>query len=797
MMELIANFVLAKDKKQYIQNVQTSSGEDYKEYLQILDIVSSYIAEYKQALTDYNTNKINAITESIFEQIKDLPNDRLINVIDEILVQLLSTKEDIKKRIMSQVTSDSDSPDLYIKVENYIDNYKAVLQEIDSKKYLEEAPKKLSKIKRIYEKIFSMIDQPVKIIFFNSENISLYNRYSLIDIITDDLRILKELLSKVHERMHPKEVSSGQELAVSGEVLASQEEVLALQEESALQEEVLALQEEVSALQEVSTLQEELSALQQEAISEAEEKISISAQIPEAITLSTENDSLSEVVTQNFEDQQVQTDQNLQEVSQDVEYEAKTDTSVVDNLPEEKGEHVLLLETLQSDQEGLQSYQEELQSHEQGTEHEKRAVTLSEVISKDLFSSFDQEVAEEKVAEEKAIDQSAMNLMEIVQELEFAEIIEQSEQNESKDVLQQRTEDVQKLQPVQEQGTQEQVAIQQVAQELEVKRDNQTIQLSQIISDQIISEDLFSTSEQDLQTQEFSESTLTNESNLLAIDQLLEFEEILDIQEGAVQQESVQQNLSKQEPIQAVVEFESKSEQVEQELEKKQEQKKLQVDDLLEIFESAQTQVEEMQVDIQNQLSVDQSKQQLKEEDKHVMETKTDQKGLINVEGIDELAAILEQQQKEIYKQEVGFIDLTNIQIDFLNVDISSLDIPNEFAVLEEKIESSNAEIKKEIRYTPSDTIRQKCEEIKGILLPYKAKGMLMLIGTEYYNENVSNVDEKFFDSVKQFDFTNVYFERGKDFGFIMKEGDKVLILIFGEGVQVGPIKLKLKNVKI
>ncbi|MEN3045331.1 MAG: hypothetical protein ABDH37_09015, partial [Candidatus Hydrothermales bacterium] len=95
------------------------------------------------------------------------------------------------------------SSDLAIKVDNYLDDYRLVLNELNQKKFFDDdiSPRRFVKIKRIYEKIFSMIDEPVRIIFFGPNSLSLYNKYSVIDLLVDEMRILRELVYKITEKV--------------------------------------------------------------------------------------------------------------------------------------------------------------------------------------------------------------------------------------------------------------------------------------------------------------------------------------------------------------------------------------------------------------------------------------------------------------------------------------------------------------------------------------------------------------------------------------------------------------------
>ncbi|MFN3478176.1 MAG: hypothetical protein ACK4ZM_02270, partial [bacterium] len=214
-----------------------------------------------------------------------------------------------------------------------------------------------------------------------------------------------------------------------------------------------------------------------------------------------------------------------------------------------------------------------------------------------------------------------------------------------------------------------------------------------------------------------------------------------------------------------------------------------------------------------------------------------------SISSLDEVVAILEERQKTM-ESNVDFdidipsienldIDLSNLDfsdMDLSNVDVSSIDLSDvselDFGDLseakeekltteklidkikeeeiedhekkEDKIEKSEIKEGHEEDFVYNENLKYKIEEILKIFNTKDVHRIIYLNDKDYYNYEVFKEEElSFLNSIKESDLENIYFEIGKAFGFILKEGSKVLLIIFNEGVVVGAVKLKIKNIKL
>ncbi|MCX7759309.1 MAG: hypothetical protein N2169_06870, partial [bacterium] len=198
--ELIANFALLSERKHLIEKIESA----YSDLHSVLAKIADNYEDYKKLLiSSGESTKVELFIDSLVDELKDNPKciRELLGIIDDTLIELSTKKNNIKKEIMDSVSIDVKSEDFAVKVDSFLDDYRLVLQELSQKKFFEEAPKKLAKIKRIYEKIFSMLDENLRVIFFEQNNLNLYNRYVAIDVIIDELRILRELVYKINEKL--------------------------------------------------------------------------------------------------------------------------------------------------------------------------------------------------------------------------------------------------------------------------------------------------------------------------------------------------------------------------------------------------------------------------------------------------------------------------------------------------------------------------------------------------------------------------------------------------------------------
>ncbi|MFN3995721.1 MAG: hypothetical protein ACK4GR_04230, partial [bacterium] len=214
-----------------------------------------------------------------------------------------------------------------------------------------------------------------------------------------------------------------------------------------------------------------------------------------------------------------------------------------------------------------------------------------------------------------------------------------------------------------------------------------------------------------------------------------------------------------------------------------------------------------------------------------------------SISSLDEVVAILEERQK-IMESNVDFdidipsienldIDLSNLDlsdIDLSNLDTSDIDLSNfselEFGNLSEEKEEKltteklidkikeeeikdhetkedkieKYEIKEEHKedFVYNENLKYKIDEILKVFSTKDVQKILYLEDKNYYNYQAFKKEElSFLNLIKESDLENIYFEIGKAFGFILKESSKVLLIVFNEGVVVGTVKLKIKNIKI
>ncbi|MCX7758968.1 MAG: hypothetical protein N2169_05105, partial [bacterium] len=202
------------------------------------------------------------------------------------------------------------------------------------------------------------------------------------------------------------------------------------------------------------------------------------------------------------------------------------------------------------------------------------------------------------------------------------------------------------------------------------------------------------------------------------------------------------------------------------------------------------------------------------------------EESIIKVEGIDELAAILEEHQKEMVTPSLGIdIDLSNLsdmEIDLSNIDLSDINVefsePIDIGDIGEVdggasvfVEEINQQEQQDIEkktdtdnrngFVYSQDIQFKVQEIQKGFLIQDVQKIIILKDMEYAYYSADNkINEEELMMLKDLggvEFTSLYFEKGKIFGFILNEAKTLLLIVFSEGVQVGPVKLKIKAIKL
>jgi len=192
-----------------------------------LELFSNNLSKFKNLLELYkkcNLNKelfFNNLNEQEFNLLKlvDLQDiNYILENINKDIEQLVKTKNELKERLLSNVNELIPFEDDKKKnqIEIVLDNPKDIINHFKEKKYYIEDPKKINKVKRIYEKIFASLDPHFKQLVFNNNNLDVFNNYILINFIYDELlnfnvfiEKVKDLLTKIYAEVR-QEISDAQ-----------------------------------------------------------------------------------------------------------------------------------------------------------------------------------------------------------------------------------------------------------------------------------------------------------------------------------------------------------------------------------------------------------------------------------------------------------------------------------------------------------------------------------------------------------------------------------------------------------
>jgi hypothetical protein len=192
-----------------------------------LELFSNNLTKFKNLLElykKYNLNKesfFNNLNEQELNLLKliDLQDiNYILENINKDIEQLVKTKNELKERLLSNVNELIPFEDDKKKnqIEIVLDNPKDIINHFKEKKYYIEDPKKINKVKRIYEKIFASLDPHFKQLVFNNNNLDIFNNYILINFIYDELlnfnvfiEKVKDLLTKIYAEVR-QEISDAQ-----------------------------------------------------------------------------------------------------------------------------------------------------------------------------------------------------------------------------------------------------------------------------------------------------------------------------------------------------------------------------------------------------------------------------------------------------------------------------------------------------------------------------------------------------------------------------------------------------------
>jgi uncharacterized protein YjbI with pentapeptide repeats len=255
-----------------------------------LELFSNNLTKFKNLLElykKYNLNKesfFNNLNEQELNLLKliDLQDiNYILENINKDIEQLVKTKNELKERLLSNVNELIPFEDDKKKnqIEIVLDNPKDIINHFKEKKYYIEDPKKINKVKRIYEKIFASLDPHFKQLVFNNNNLDIFNNYILINFIYDELlnfnvfiEKVKDLLTKIYAEVR-QEISDAQ----ISEVLQKEieEEQIEVKEEQieTKEEQIETKEEQIETKEEQIETKEEQIEVKEEQIEVKEEKI--------------------------------------------------------------------------------------------------------------------------------------------------------------------------------------------------------------------------------------------------------------------------------------------------------------------------------------------------------------------------------------------------------------------------------------------------------------------------------------------------------------------------------------------
>ncbi|MCS7165619.1 MAG: hypothetical protein RMJ51_05040 [Candidatus Calescibacterium sp.] len=819
---VITNLLLSKNKVDFLEKVK-DKFTDSEKYFVISKLAEVY-NDYKSLTANSDESKINLLIEGLAEEIKNNHNLLLdlLKSTDDTLFELSAQKNGIKKEILDLLSIEAQSTDFAIKVDSFLDDYKLVLNELSQKKFLDDdvSPKRFAKIKRIYEKIFSMIDETVRIIFFESNGLGLYNKYSLIDSIIEEMRILRELIYKVIEKVELITTITEKEKELEEKYEEKETSKIG---EFSIQQEIHQIQ---NTLEQQNVIVKEQDFYQQNINQEGtvqSETVQQDVHKEEIVGYESVEQQTGLALEKEFVDQEAIEGYNIETIQGTIQSETVQQDAYQNEIYEtieQKREMELIIEEGFTNQETIEEY-----SVEQKTTQNIDFQT--EIVQKEFI---DHNIQRETVIEESNTEQIVINQEiaehqfnqtdafkgEIIQQ-DFAitddqqKIIDQQIFSENLPEVASVSEDI--VQPVGQE--QKGISILDIS---DLLSEFEKVEIEQD-TDNLDSEVIFDTGELRIEKIEIQNVFLesfeqTTDSDTKVFNEVIE--EGPDLKETSESQESIigfEENLIPQEfnsttfEQSGILVHEKDIGDVLGELE----------------FEQEQTHFEQEKAYNQYEYEVEKVSQEtiLKDITSSIELAIPDDQQLIKVSQIDELAAILEEHQKDIQTApidiDLGDIDLSSIDlsdIDLSEIDLSGIDLSNveldlsgysdDLAEKDEKtsITSDTSELEKHtINFVYNKELDVKIQEVEKIFANQDIQKIIYLKNNEYSyyskDKTVDNNELVLLKNVENISFSNLYFERGKNFGFLLKSSGEMLLIIFGEGVQVGPVKLKIKNITL
>ncbi len=176
------------------QNQLELFNNNLTKFLNILEFYKKYLVKEDSFFDNLDSHDTDLLRTLNLNEITNI-----IENINQNLEQLVKIKNELKTKLLSNINELIPFEDEKKKneIELVIDNPTDIINSFKEKKYYSEEPKKISKVKRIYEKIFASLDPHFKQIIFNDNNLIILNNYILINFIYDELLNFNVFLEKL------------------------------------------------------------------------------------------------------------------------------------------------------------------------------------------------------------------------------------------------------------------------------------------------------------------------------------------------------------------------------------------------------------------------------------------------------------------------------------------------------------------------------------------------------------------------------------------------------------------------
>ncbi|MGC8815138.1 MAG: hypothetical protein ACP5O4_02930, partial [bacterium] len=178
------NFIKDISSSLFNENQLVIFNNNLDKFITILDFYKKYILN-KDSFFDNLDDQQTALIKNF--EIKEI-ND-IFEFINKDLEQLVKIKNELKEKLLSSINEVIPFEDEKKKnlIELVLDNPVDIINSFKEKKYYTEEPKKITKLKRVYEKLFASLDPHFKQIVFVDNNLSVFNNYVFINFIYDEL----------------------------------------------------------------------------------------------------------------------------------------------------------------------------------------------------------------------------------------------------------------------------------------------------------------------------------------------------------------------------------------------------------------------------------------------------------------------------------------------------------------------------------------------------------------------------------------------------------------------------------